>query len=315
MLVTPGLVDIHAHLGDPKLPPAALLGDGVTSVVDGGSRGADNVEELVKVVRNAPNRARILLNISRGGLSGGKELLDLSKADPGAARNAIERNREWVIGIKARLSRSAAGENDLEALRRARMAAEPLKVPIMVHIGNTSSPLPEILALLRPGDIVTHMYAPAPHGMLDENGRVLIEVKEARRRGVLFDFGSGRNEHWTWDVAERALAQGFAPDTISSDITLPGRTAQVLNFPNVLSNFLALGMPVEQVIARATVNAARAFPEFRGYGTLRVGAAADLAVLELRDGDFEFVDNYKTRRASRRKLFATTVLVAGKTVL
>lgn len=95
-----------------------------------GSRGADNVDELVKVVQSAPNRVRILLNISRGGLSGGNELLDLSKADPGAARSAIERHREWVIGIKARLSRSAAGENDLEALRRARMAADPLKVPI-----------------------------------------------------------------------------------------------------------------------------------------------------------------------------------------
>ena len=101
---------------------------------------------------------------------------------------------------------------------------------------------------------MTHMYAPAPHGMLDENGRVLIEVREARRRGVLFDFGSGRAEHWTWDVAERALAQDFAPDTISSDMTLAGRTDQVLNFPNVLSNFLTLGMPVEQVIARATAN-------------------------------------------------------------
>lgn len=314
MLVTPGLVDIHAHLSDPKLPPGALLGDGVTSVVDGGSCGADNVDELVKVVQSAPNRARILLNISRGGLSGGKELLDLSKADPVAARSAIERNREWVIGIKARLSRSAAGENDLEALRKARMAADPLRVPIMVHVGNTASPLPAILALLRPGDIVTHMYAPAPHGMLDDNGRVLVEVREARRRGVLFDFGSGRTEHWTWDVAERALAQDFAPDTISSDMTLAGRSDQVLNFPNVLSNFLTLGMPVENVIARATANAARAFPEFRDYGTLRVGATADLAVLEVRAGDFGFVDNYKTRRTGRRKLFATTVLVAGKRV-
>ena len=125
----------------------------------------------------------------------------------------------------------------------------------MVHVGNTASPLPVLLALLRPGDIVTHMYAPAPHGMLDDNGRVLPDVREARRRGVLFDFGSGRTEHWTWDVAERALAQDFTPDTISSDSTFDGRTNQVFNFPNVLSNFLTLGMPVEQVIARATGNA------------------------------------------------------------
>ena len=312
-LVTPGLIDIHTHLSDPKLPPGTLAADGVTAAVDGGSTGADNVDQLVKIAQGAPNHVRILINISRGGVSG-NELVDISKADAAAARAAIERNREWVIGIKARLSRSAAGENDVEALRRARAAADPLKVPIMVHVGNTASPLPVLLALLRPGDIVTHMYAPAPHGMLDDNGRVLPEVREARRRGVLFDFGSGRTEHWTWDVAERALAQDFTPDTISSDSTFDGRTNQVFNFPNVLSNFLTLGMPVEQVIARATGNAARVFPELRSYGTLRVGAAADLAVLELREGDFEFVDNYKTKRPGRRKLFAAAVLLGGKQV-
>ena len=310
--VTPGLVDIHTHVQDPKLPPGALVADGVTTLVDGGSRGADNVDELVKIAKAAPNHVRILLNISRGGLGDSKELMDISKADPAAARAAITRNREWVIGIKARLSRSAAGEKDLEALRRARAAADPLQVPIMVHIGNTASPLPAILALLRPGDIVTHMYAPAPHGMLDDNGRVLPEVREARRRGIRFDFGRGRTEHWTWDVAERALAQDFPPDTISSDITLAGRTDQVFNLPSVLSNFLTLGMPVEQVIACATGNAAHAFPELKNYGTLRVGGVADVAVLELRDGDFEFVDNYKTTRKGRRKLFTTAVVLGGK---
>ena len=315
-LVTPGLVDIHTHVQDPELPPGALVADGVTALVDGGSRGADNVDELVKIAKSAPNHVRILLNISRGGLGDGKELMDISQADPAAARAAIERNREWVIGIKARLSRSAAGENDLEALRRARAAADPLtdrlNVPIMVHVGNTASPLPAILALLRPGDIVTHMYAPAPHGMLDDNGRVLPEVREARRRGVRFDFGRGRTEHWTWDVAERALAQDFPPDTISSDMTLAGRTDQVFNLPCVLSNFLALGMPVEQVIACATGHAAQAFPAFKNYGALRVGAVADVAVLELRDGDFEFVDNYKNTRKGRRKLFTTAVVLGGK---
>ncbi len=150
---------------------------------------------------------RILVNISRGGLTGGAELADISNADPAAALKAIERNREWVIGIKARLSRLAAGENDIEVVRRAWAAADPLQVPIMFHDGNTASPLPAILRMLRPGDIVTHMYSPVPRGMLDDNGRVLPEVRAARRRGVLFDFGSGRIEHWTWDVAERALAQ------------------------------------------------------------------------------------------------------------
>jgi dihydroorotase len=315
-LVTPGLIDIHAHVADKELTPTNCLSTGVTSLVDAGSRGAENVDELVKTAQSAPNRVRILLNISGRGLAdGATELLDIEKANVPAARRAIERSRDWIIGIKARLSRSAAGEHDLEALRRARQVADPLKIRIMVHVGDTASPLPEILALLRPGDIVTHMYAPAPHGMLDDNGRVLPQVLEARRRGILFDFGNGRTAHWTWDVAERAMKQGFLPDTISSDITGAGLTDQVLNLPNVMSKFLLLGMPVDQVIARVTSNAARAIPEYKSYGTLRTGAVADVAVFDLREGDFEFVDNYGNKRTGRRKLFPYAVVMGGKKVV
>jgi dihydroorotase len=284
-------------------------------MVDGGSRGAQNADEIVKIAQSAPNRVRILLNISGRGLAdGATELLDIEKANVPAARQAVERSRDWIIGIKARLSRSAAAEHDLEAVRRARQVADPLKIPIMVHVGDTASPLPEILALLRPGDIVTHMYAPAPHGMLDDNGRVLPQVVQARKRGILFDFGNGRTAHWTWEVAERAMQQGFLPDTISSDITGAGLTDQVINLANVMSKFLLLGMPVDQVIARATTNAAHAIPEFKSYGTLRTGAVADVAVFDLREGDFEFVDNYKGQRTGHRKLFPYAVVMGGKKV-
>jgi len=315
-LVTPGLIDIHAHIADKELTPAQCLSTGVTSIVDGGSRGAQNIDEVLKTAQGAPNRVRILLNISGRGLAdGATELLDIEKANVAAARRAVERSREWIVGIKARLSRSVAGEHDLEAVRRARQVADPLKIPIMVHVGDTASPLPEILALLRPGDIVTHMYAPAPHGMLDDNGRVLPQVLEARRRGILFDFGNGRTAHWTWDVAERAMKQGFLPDTISSDITGAGLTDQVLNLPNVMSKFLLLGMPIDQVIARATSNAAHAIPEYKSYGTLRTGAAADVAVFALREGDFEFVDNYGNKRTGRRRLVPYAVVMGGKKVV
>lgn len=314
-LVTPGLIDIHAHVADKALTPTQCLSAGVTSLVDGGSRGAQNVDELLKIAQSAPNRVRVLLNISGRGLAdGATELLDIEKADAAAARRAVERSREWIVGIKARLSRSVAAEHDLEAVRRARQVADPLKIPIMVHIGDTVSPLPEILALLRPGDIVTHMYAPAPHGIMDDSGHVLPKVLEARRRGILFDFGNGRTAHWTWVVAERAMQQGFLPDTISSDITAAGLTDQVINLPNVMSKFLLLGMPIDQVIARATVNAAHAIPQYKGYGTLRTGAIADVTVLDLRDGDFEFADNYKGQRTGHKALVPYAVVMGGKKV-
>jgi dihydroorotase len=311
-LVMPGLIDIHTHMADKAMPPATCLQDGVTTLVDAGSSGFENVDDLIKIIQNAPIRVRILINIAHRGVEPMGELMDLANVDVAATRRAIERNRQWVIGIKARLSRNVAGEHDMEALRRAREVADPLKVPIMVHVGDTAAPLTEIVGLLRAGDIVTHMYAPAPHGMLDENGKVYFQIREARRRGVIFDFGNGRNLHFDWATAQRAIEQDFLPDTISTDMTLIGRTTQVFNLPNVMSKLLLLGMKVDQVIACVTANAARVFPEFKAYGTLRPGAVADVTVLDLKEGDFEFVDNYAATRRGRQKLVPDTVFVGGK---
>ena len=313
-IVSPGLVDIHVHT-DADMPPAHCLATGVTAMVDGGSRGAENVAEIVRLAAAAPNRVRVLLNLGRTGLGSVGELLDLANADVAAARRAVEAHPGVIVGIKARLSRNVAGAHDLEAIRRAHQITVPLKLTLMVHIGQTVSPLPEILALLRPGDIVTHMYAPPPNGMLDVNGRVLPEVREARQRGVVFDVGNGRTAHITWDVAERALQQDFLPDTISSDLTAPGRTDRVFDFPTVLSKFLMLGLSLDQVIARATVNAARAMPPFRDLGTLAVGAPADVAVFDLRDGAFEFVDNERTPRSGRQRLVPHAVVLTGRRVV
>jgi dihydroorotase len=312
--VTPGLIDIHTHLADKRLPPATLLADGVTTLLDAGSRGCDNADDLLAIAKDAPNRVRILLNIGHLGVLPEGELHDIANAKVDATRQVIQRNRQWIVGIKARLSRNVAGENDLEALRRARQVADQLKVPIMVHMGQSVSPLPDILALLRPGDIVTHLYSPPPHGILDDNGRVLPQVREARRRGILFDVGNGRMGHITWEVAARAIQQDFLPDTISSDMTAVGRTYQVFSLPNVMSKFLMLGMPLDQVIARVTANAARAIPEFKAYGSLRTGAVADVAVLDLKEGDFDFVDNADTKRTGHRKLFPYAVVVGGKRI-
>lgn len=312
-LVVPGLIDIHTH-GRTKEMPSIVLSNGVTSIVDAGSQGADRIDEVVEVAKGAPNRMLVLINIARTGILGDGELRDIGRADVAAARQAIDRHRGVIVGVKARLSRTVAGTNDLEALRRAQAVVTPLNLPVMIHVGDTASPLPAILALLKPGDIVTHVYSPPPHGIFDDNGRVLPEVLAARRRGVRFDIGNGRNRHINWSTAESALKQGFLPDTISSDWTDAGRTDQVFDFPNVLSKFLLLGVPLDQVIARGTSNAARMFPAFKDLGTLRVGATADVAVLELRDGDFEFVDNYGNKRTGRQKLFASATVIGGKRI-
>jgi dihydroorotase len=311
-LVVPGLIDIHTHAARAKDTPALCLLDGVTSFIDAGTYGADRIEETVANARAAPNLGRVLINIARPGTQGTGELMDISRADVPAAREAIARHRDVIVGIKARLSYNVAGANDVEALKRAQDVATPLNLPVMIHMGQSVSPLSKIMPLLKRGDIVTHMFAPPPNSIVDENGRMLPEVLAARRRGVWFDLGNGRNGHLRWDILERVMDQGFLPDTFSTDWTQEGRASGVIDFPNVMSRFLMLGMSLDQVIARATVNAARVIDAFNDRGTLNVGAPADVAVLQLRDGAFEYVDNYENKRTGSQRLFPIGTVVGGK---
>jgi dihydroorotase len=306
--VVPGLIDIHTHAGRGGAPIA--LSDGVTSWVDAGSFGIDGIEQAIAQAASAPNRGRFLINISRLGTSSVGELKDINNADVGLTRGMIAKHRDYIIGVKARLSESVAGPNDLEGLRRAQAAAGHL--PVMIHIGQSVSPMRAILPLLKRGDIVTHMYAPAPSSIFDDKGKVLPEVLAAKRRGIVFDFGNGVSDHFNWETVELGMKQGFWPDTFSTDWNAMSRTTGVVDFPNVMSKFLMFGMPLEGVVARATVAPARVFGAFRDRGTLNVGAPADVAVLELKDGNFEFVDNYKGKRTGKQCLFPFASVMGGK---
>jgi dihydroorotase len=310
-LVVPGLIDIHTHVGRAKEAAQLCLADGVTGLIDAGSQGADRIGEVIEVAKSAPQPCRVLINIGRAGILPEGDTMDLKRADVSAAREAIGRNRETIAGVKARLSQDVAGANDYEVLRRAQEAASAFNLPVMIHMGQTVSPLPKLLALLKPGDVITHMFAPPPNSIIDDNGHILPEVMAARRRGVKFDLGNGRTGHLRWDIAEAVLKAGFLPDTFSTDWTPEGRTSQIIDFPNVISKFLMLGMTLDQVIACATVNASRTFPVFRNHGVLKVGAPADVAVLELREGGFEFVDNFGNKRSGKQRLFPIATVLGG----
>jgi dihydroorotase len=313
-LVVPGLIDIHTHAARIKEGPELCLADGVTGFIDAGSQGADRIAEPIAIARSAPQPCRVLINIGRAGILPDGDTMDLARADVAAARDAISRNRDMIGGVKARLSREVAGPNDVEVLKRAQEIASSFKLPVMIHMGQTLSPLSKILPMLKRGDIVTHMFAPPPNSIIDDAGKILPEVTDARRRGIKFDLGNGRTGHLRWDIAERVLKAGFLPDTLSTDWTNEARTVQVIDFPNVMSKFLMLGMSLDQVVASATVNAANTFDVFSGRGTLKVGAPADIAVLELRDGTFGYVDNYQNNRTGRQRLFPSVTILAGKRV-
>jgi len=311
-IVVPGLLDIHTHAARVKDGPTLCLADGVTGFIDAGSQGADRIQETIAVAKSAPQAARVLLNIGRAGILPDGDTMDLARADVGAARDAIAKNRDIIAGVKARLSRDVAGANDYEVLKRAEEVTTPFNLPVMIHMGQTMTPIGKIMDLLKPGDIVTHMFAPPPNSIIDDNGRIVPEVLAARRRGVWFDLGNGRTGHLRWDIYDKVMKAGFWPDTFSTDWTPEGRTVQVIDFPNVMSKFLDHGMSLDQVIACATRNASRVFDVFRDRGTLNVGAPADVAVLELRQGSFEFVDNFEGKRTGRQKLFPSRTILAGK---
>jgi dihydroorotase len=314
-IVAPGLIDIHTHAGNSKEGPPMCLQDGVTGWVDAGSGGADNIDQVAAVARGAPQLGRVLVNIARTGvITPTGELHDINSANVALAQGAIARNRDVVVGVKARLSNNVAGANDLEALRRAQETAAPFNLPVMIHVGQNYSPLRSILALLKRGDIVTHIYAPGMNGILDDKGVLSPEVMAAHRRGIVFDFGNGVNDHFDWDTVEKATRQGLWPDTFSTDWNVKSKTSGVVDLPNVMSKFIMLGMPLNQIIACATVNAARLFPAFDDRGTLNVGAPADVAIMELREGTFDFLDNYKGVRSGRQRLFPAATVLAGKTV-
>ena len=311
-IVAPGLIDIHTHCARSGEGPAMVLQDGVTGWIDAGSQGADHIADAIAVAKTSPQQGRVLINVGRAGVVSEGDTMDINRADVGALRDAIARNRDFIVGIKARLSRDVAGANDYEVLRRAQEVATAFNLPVMIHMGQTLSPLPRLMTLLKPGDIVTHMFAPPPNSIVDENGHILPEVMSARRRGVWFDVGNGQTGHMRWDTIESIMKTGFWPDTFSTDWNNNSRTTGVIDLPNCMSKLLSLGMPVPVAIACATVNASRTFEIFRDRGTLNVGAPADVALLELRSGNFEFLDNYGNKRNGNQRFLPSGTVLAGK---
>jgi dihydroorotase len=321
-VVTPGLIDIHVHVYDGVAPlgiPADpnCIAKGATTVVDAGSAGAHTFPGFRRSVINlVDTRVYALLNISVLGQSTWSpdhpygELLDLRHADPKLAIRTIEQNRDVVLGVKVRLSRPLAGERDLQALRLAKEASEAVRLPLMVHIGDTHSSLKEILAMLSKGDVVTHSFRGGDGGILDASGHVLPEVRSAVDRGIHLDVGHGAGS-FSFDTAEKALKQDIIPGTISSDVHQYNVNGPVFDLATTLSKFLHLGLSLEQVIERATTNPANTFGFPKGLGTLNEGAEADVAVFSLSEGDFEFIDALGQRRIGHRKLVPVATVKAG----
>ena len=310
-LVTPGLVDLHTHVHpgtgywgvDPD--PIAWY-SGVTTWVDAGSAGAFTVDGLRAYAGSREVRVRALLNIAGPGLAARTgEGRDLESCDAGLAAGAIRAHRGFVRGVKVRIDADTVGANGVEPLRRGLAAAAACGVPVMVHIGTAPPALDDVLGLLRPGDIVTHCAS----GIAEPLGPA---AAAAHRRGVLFDIGHGSGG-FAFDVVERQVAAGLRPWSISTDLHARSLYGPVFDLPTTMAKLLAVGLPLAEVVAAATVRPARALG--LDAGTLAVGAPADVAVFRVERGAFEVVDAHRQTRRAPLRLVNEHTYVGGRRLL
>jgi dihydroorotase len=317
-LVTPGLIDIHGHFfyrGWPGAvnPDTACLPSGVTTGVDAGSTGWGNYPALkTYILDTSETQIYAFVHLAATGLTSLTarigELQNLAFAQIDQAIQCIDDNRGDVLGIKVRIDHRATGEaNALPALEMAREVADATRSKMMVHVSGTPIPLVRIFDFMRPGDIATHILNGHAHNILDGNGRIRPEVREARERGIVLDVGHA-GVHFDLNVGQAAVSQSFWPDTLSTDIHNPPPGRVVYDLLGVMSTFLALDMPLDAVIASVTANAAAAIDQSNELGTLRVGSVGDAAVLHLQEGAYTFVDAAQNQvRASRQLQSVLTV--------
>ena len=318
-LVTPGLIDLNAHVyphgsasgvaADELVPQTA-----VTTFVSAGDAGASNVAAFKRYAATQ-RRCRIyaFLNIASMGLGSypAPELLDINTADVDAAARAIAENHDIVLGVSVRQSASVVGANGLEPLKRAIAAVERAgtRARVMCHIVGVPGNLAELLDLLRPRDILTQTYSGVGNGVV-QDGKVLDAAVAARKRGVVIDVGHGGN--FDYAVAQPAIQQGLIPDVISSGARArSGNPPAAPLLPRVMSQFLDLGFSLEQVIAMTTSNPARVIGRTPVAGTLALGAPADISILELVEEPIKFVDARKNVREGKRWLRPVQAIRSG----
>ncbi|MDH0305740.1 amidohydrolase/deacetylase family metallohydrolase [Aeromonas caviae] len=318
--VSAGWIDGHTHCypASPIYhdePDKVGVESGVTTVIDAGSTGADDVDDFQRIAATCKTRVHALLNISRIGLLRQNELADPADIDPALAQAAIRRHPGFIVGIKARMSGSVVGESGLQPLRMAKQIQQANgNLPLMVHVGNTPPDLDEIVALLGEGDLLTHCFNGKPNRILTPAGELRQAVREAMRRGLLLDIGHG-GASFSFEVAELAIAQGILPHTISSDIYCKNRIkGPVYSLAHVMSKFFAIGMTLEQILACVTHQAADAL-RLPGKGRLEVGADADITLFQVSCGPTLFTDTEAGTRNGDRQLLPLAALVGGELVL
>jgi len=321
-IVTAGLIDMHTHVywGGTSLGVDAeefCRRSGVTTCIDTGSAGPGNFAGFRKhVIERSAVRILAYLHVSFAGIYAYSRTIMVGESEeirllaPADAAAVAEANRDVVIGIKVRVGLRASGRSGAAPLDIALQAANEAGLPLMCHIDDPPPSYEEVLERLRPGDVLTHAFRPFPNAPVDPQGRVKPAVLRARERGVRFDIGHGKGS-FAFKTARAMLANGFYPDTISSDVHALCINGPAYDQVTTLSKFLCMGMPLDAVIAATTVNAAMALkrPEL---GSLKPGSVGDASILSIEQGAFDYVDVVGEHMTGDRRILSQGVVIAGR---
>ena len=320
VLVTPGLIDLHCHIFNHPEQPSRLpadrigTGQGVTCLLDTGSTGGDTLDEFRElVVESQKTHTFALCNIGspgkhdlQSGHAAKPELVSIEKTV-----RAIERNRDYTLGVKVLASSSHTGLMGIEAVKMARKAAEITGTPLMAHIGNAPPVIDDILDLLRPGDIVTHAYHGKAGGVLGFDNKVIPAFKAAVERGVHVDIAHGRSS-FSFRTCETALEHGMPVHSISSDLHRGNIEVCVLSLARTMSKFRLLGLSLEDIVLATTYTPARAVGlDERGFGKLEVGGTANVSLIRETEKAVEVEDADGERRTTQTWIEPVGCIVDG----
>jgi len=256
------------------------------------------------------------LHVSHAGIYGYSHRVMVGESEEIRLMNPIDAvevadaNRDLIVGIKVRVGRNSSGTSGIVPLQIALEVADQVGMPLMAHIDHPPPSYEEVVSLLRPGDVLTHAFRPFPNSPATTQGTVKKVVLEARERGVFFDIGHGKGS-FAFKTARAMLANGFYPDTISSDVHILCINGPAFDQVTTMSKFLCMGMPLSDVVAASTVNAAMALrrPEL---GSLKPGSVGDATLISIRDGKFDYVDVVGEHLIGDRKIASEGVVIGGR---
>jgi dihydroorotase len=314
--ISSGWIDLHTH-AFPKYAPYCshpdLIGysTGVTTVVDAGSTGANDIAEFYELSRNCKTRVFAFCNVSKIGLKRIDELADLTNLELEPIRKLYEKHPDFIVGLKARMSASVIGENGITPLKIAKSFTKQLKLPLMVHIGSEPPKIEEILAELESGDILTHCFNGKDNNIFRDQDFPLSELIRAIERGIILDIGHG-TASFSFHIAKKAITAGVLFDTISTDIYMCNKeNGPVYDMATTLTKFLALGYRLDKVIHAVTEKPAQILKQPL-LGRIRPGNYADLTIFQLQEKPIKLVDSHGVTMEATQRVVPTAVVLGGK---